>query len=656
MKKERIQYSFDVWLFIPDEDKLIMNEEDVIIDNRLSKLLDFFCQNPNIVFSRDELINKVWNGSILTDQVITQAIFELRKTLKSAERHSMGYIITVPKRGYKLDVEVQKTILIHPSMVTKTLPVSDVYENTEQPESAPTSDSSIKTQQDSPQPINGAAVIVDQPINHDEVEDSKASHKQVAQAHTQDQTETETETETENHRTHDQKNHRDNTQNNQIPLSNIHPNRNEASSKTRDSNDLTNGSAQPSANYAKSTATRNDTTTKPERTQRKPYRLAIVVSAIVIAIGVFWWSSQSSTSSSYTASSSDSDANSSINGMTDLFDSESRSSETTDKTNQVTNNQVLENHKAHASVHYLSLEPRYIYVRIDESLKNDAFKRGIVHKLMSYLTTYRDFRIVVDETLVPNSANVVSFKKKIDGDREYLDITYFNRISNFKHLGRDYLIDASSLHTTMRNMLDDLLDSFNIDIQKSILRQQISELPKQEESLQLTLESLGLTFMTLDRTDTLKKVIEANELEPDNHFLMSSRYLYELADIFLLKSSQKEKLVQKLNDRFGKKLLLAENSPTSYRVYDALAAYSLTQDNPSEAERYMTLIPRNDYNVMSMIILAKLEESKGNPAAAEEFYYETILESGYPVVLKIAQTLFFNSNISEIESKLEIVD
>ena len=635
MKKERIQYSFDVWLFIPDEDKLIMNEEDVIIDNRLSKLLDFFCQNPNIVFSRDELINEVWNGSILTDQVITQAIFELRKTLKSAERHSMGYIITVPKRGYKLDVEVQKTILIHPSMVTKTLPVSDVYENTEQ--SASTSDSSIKTQQDSPQPIN-----------HDEVEDSKAPHEQVPQAHTQDLT--------ENHRTHDQKNHRDNTQNNQTPLSNIHPNRDEASSKTRDSNDLTNGSAQPSANYAKSTATRNDTTTKPERTQKKTYRLAIVVSAIVIATGMLWWSSQSSTSSSYTASSSDSDASSSINGMTDLFDSESHSSETTDKTNQVTNNQVLENHKAHASVHYLSLEPRYIYVRIDESLKNDAFKRGIVHKLMSYLTTYRDFRIVVDETLVPNSANVVSFKKKIDGDREYLDITYFNRISNFKHLGRDYLIDASSLHTTMRTMLDDLLDSFNIDIQKSILRQQISELPKQEESLQLTLESLGLTFMTLDRTDTLKKIIEANELEPDNHFLMSSRYLYELADIFLLKSSQKEQLVKKLNNRFGEKLLSAGINPTSYRVYDALAAYSLTQDNPNEAERYMTLIPRNDYNVMSMIILAKLEESKGNPAAAEEFYYETILESGYPVVLKIAQTLFFNSNISEIESKLERVD
>jgi hypothetical protein len=280
--------------------------------------------------------------------------------------------------------------------------------------------------------------------------------------------------------------------------------------------------------------------------------------------------------------------------------------------------------------------------------------RGIVHKLMSYVTTYRNFRIIVDETLVPNSANVVSFKSKTEGDREYLDITYFNRISNFKHLGRDYLIDASSLHSTMRTMLDDLLDSFNIDIQKTILKQQISELPRQEVPLRLALESLGLTFMTLDRTDTLKKIVEANELEPDNHFLMSSRYLYELADIFLLKSSQKEQLVKKLNNQFGEKLLSAGINPTSYRVYDALAAYSLTQDNPNEAERYMTLIPRNDYNVMSTIILAKLEESKGNPAAAEEYYYETILESGYPVVLKVAQTLFFNSNISEIESKLEV--
>ncbi|CAH6911464.1 DNA-binding transcriptional activator [Vibrio chagasii] len=609
MKKERIQYSFDVWLFIPDEDKLIMDNEDVIIDNRLSKLLDFFCQNPNIVFSRDELINEVWNGSILTDQVITQAIFELRKTLKSAERHSMGYIITVPKRGYKLDVEVQKNVLITPSLQVNTVSIDEV--------------SIIDTDNHPPQTNSAQS----EPSTEQSADDALSDTGKVSANVTLQDT---------------------NIQDNQT---NTTPS--VAASKSNNSGTSTSSSTQfeePNSSHQ----TQNSSSVQPKEkpTPTKPSPLVVAVgalaaSAIIIAIGVFWWWQQSP-NESYNS------IDSSTLVTTERAYSRNHASDSDTKSNTVTNHQVIEEHKAHATVHYLSLEPRYIYVRVDENLKNNAFMRGIVHKLMSYVTTYRNFRIIVDETLVPNSANVVSFKSKTEGDREYLDITYFNRISNFKHLGRDYLIDASSLHSTMRTMLDDLLDSFNIDIQKTILKQQISELPRQEVPLRLALESLGLTFMTLDRTDTLKKIVEANELEPDNHFLMSSRYLYELADIFLLKSSQKEQLVKKLNNQFGEKLLSAGINPTSYRVYDALAAYSLTQDNPNEAERYMTLIPRNDYNVMSTIILAKLEESKGNPAAAEEYYYETILESGYPVVLKVAQTLFFNSNISEIESKLEV--
>lgn len=607
MKKERIQYSFDVWLFIPDEDKLIMDNEDVIIDNRLSKLLDFFCQNPNIVFSRDELINEVWNGSILTDQVITQAIFELRKTLKSAERHSMGYIITVPKRGYKLDVEVQKNVLITPSLQVNTVSIDEA--------------SIIDTENYPPQTSSSQSEPSAEQGNDGTLNDSGTISANV---------------------THRDTSIQDNQTNTTPSL---------AESKSNNSGTST-GSSTHFEKPNSSHQTQASSTAQPKEKPAKPSPLVVAVgalaaSAIVIAIGVFWWWLQSP-NESYNS------IDSSTLVTTERAYSRNHASDSDTKSNAVTNHQVIEEHKAHATVHYLSLEPRYIYVRVDENLKNNAFMRGIVHKLMSYVTTYRNFRIIVDETLVPNSANVVSFKSKTEGDREYLDITYFNRISNFKHLGRDYLIDASSLHSTMRTMLDDLLDSFNIDIQKTILKQQISELPKQEVPLRLALESLGLTFMTLDRTDTLKKIIEANELEPDNHFLMSNRYLYELADIFLLKSSQKEQLVKKLNNRFGEKLLSAGINPTSYRVYDALAAYSLTQDNPNEAERYMTLIPRNDYNVMSTIILAKLEESKGNPAAAEEYYYETILESGYPVVLKVAQTLFFNSNISEIESKLEV--
>ncbi|CDT37118.1 Transcriptional regulator CadC [Vibrio coralliirubri] len=608
MKKERIQYSFDVWLFIPDEDKLIMNEEDVIIDNRLSKLLNFFCQNPKIVFSRDELINEVWNGSILTDQVITQAIFELRKILKAAERHSMGHIITVPKRGYKLDVDVHKTILVPASVTTNTVSVADIEASPSTQSEAP--DTSQVSGEDKNQQVepkeDSVGHLSEQPASQESTQpvDSKSSDS------------------------------------NQGASSHVHSSHTDSSTVKA----VQHSPVNKTANDKRAPIAAN----KPQKT---PPRALMLGGVLVIALGLIGWMLKppSSTSNDLNLSSLNTAANESNQPLAD-----SNQSTEQNRLNQTADSQNLDAHKAHESVHYLSLEPRYIYVSIDDNLKTDAFKRGIIHKLMSYLTTYRDFRVVVDETLVPNSANVISFKSEIDGDREYLDITYFNRISNFRHLGRDYLIDPASLHTTMRSMLDDLLDSFNLDIQKSILKQQISELPKQEEALQLTLEALGLTFMTLDRTDTLSKIAQANELEPDNHFVMSSRYMYELADIFILRSKHKNKQVEALNKKFKKQLLNAQNNANSYRVYDALAAYFLTEDDPDQADYYLNLIPRNEYSVMSMIILAKIEESQGNPSMAEEYYYEAILESGHSVVLKVAQTMFFKSNVTEIESKLGI--
>ncbi|NOJ06215.1 CadC family transcriptional regulator [Vibrio splendidus] len=640
MKKERIQYSFDVWLFIPDEDKLIMNDEDVIIDNRLSKLLNFFCQNPKIVFSRDELINEVWNGSILTDQVITQAIFELRKILKAAERHSMGHIITVPKRGYKLDVDVHKTILVPASITTDTVSVADMnhapnafgsFPSTQSnaPDTSPVLDEDKKQQvEPKAESVTGENLISDQGSEAKTVlEEPKESSIDATSEKPASQE----------------------------PVQPVDPQ--PSASRPSDSSYVdpshTDSSTAQFIQQSPVNKTANDKQAPiaANKPQKRTSRAVMFGGAIVIALGLIWWTLKptSPTSDAFDLSSLNTAANESNQPLAD-----SNQSTEQNRLNQTADSKNLDAHKAHESVHYLSLEPRYIYVSIDDNLKTDAFKRGIIHKLMSYLTTYRDFRVVIDETLVPNSANVISFKSEIDGDREYLDITYFNRISNFRHLGRDYLIDPASLHTTMRSMLDDLLDSFNLDIQKSILKQQISELPKQEEALQLTLEALGLTFMTLDRTDTLSKIAQANELEPDNHFVMSNRYMYELADIFIMRSKNKNKQVEALNKKFKKQLLNAQNNANSYRVYDALAAYFLTEDNPDQAEYYLSLIPRNEYSVMSMIILAKIEESQGDPSMAEEYYYEAILESGHPVVLKVAQTLFFKSNITEIESKLGI--
>jgi len=45
--------------------------------------------------------------SEVTDQVVTQSIFELRKILKDGRTDATDYIVTVPKRGYKLVAPVR---------------------------------------------------------------------------------------------------------------------------------------------------------------------------------------------------------------------------------------------------------------------------------------------------------------------------------------------------------------------------------------------------------------------------------------------------------------------------------------------------------------------------------------------------------------------
>ncbi|UJF17003.1 winged helix-turn-helix domain-containing protein [Vibrio sp. SS-MA-C1-2] len=104
--KKHDQYKVDNWIFDPNENKIIVEGEEFFIDNRLSKLLLFLIKNEGVIYSRDQIINKVWQGAILTDQVVTQSIFELRKQLKQVSTENKSYIKTISKKGYKFEGEV----------------------------------------------------------------------------------------------------------------------------------------------------------------------------------------------------------------------------------------------------------------------------------------------------------------------------------------------------------------------------------------------------------------------------------------------------------------------------------------------------------------------------------------------------------------------
>lgn len=94
------------WMVTPSINQISRQGRQLTLEPRLIDLLVYFAQHPDEVLSRDELIDNVWTRNVVTSHVVTQSISELRKWLKDADEKSPEYIITVPKRGYKLTASV----------------------------------------------------------------------------------------------------------------------------------------------------------------------------------------------------------------------------------------------------------------------------------------------------------------------------------------------------------------------------------------------------------------------------------------------------------------------------------------------------------------------------------------------------------------------
>lgn len=125
-----VNYKINNWLLITTENCLYKSGKNYIIEPRITKLLAFLAKHQGIVFSRDELIEAVWDGAVVSEQVVTQSIFELRKTLKKMNEDH--WIITIPKRGYKLDIDVQQ-IYVDPTTGFKLEEFHSSHEHTNEP-------------------------------------------------------------------------------------------------------------------------------------------------------------------------------------------------------------------------------------------------------------------------------------------------------------------------------------------------------------------------------------------------------------------------------------------------------------------------------------------------------------------------------------------
>lgn len=99
-KDEDNSYEFGIIKFNIEEHWLSVEEKEVVLNKKEWDLFQLFVQNKGIVFSREQLLNKVWGYDFAGyDRTVDTHIKRLRQKLGNASH----YVKTVFKEGYKFD-------------------------------------------------------------------------------------------------------------------------------------------------------------------------------------------------------------------------------------------------------------------------------------------------------------------------------------------------------------------------------------------------------------------------------------------------------------------------------------------------------------------------------------------------------------------------
>ena len=75
--------------------------ETINLAPKVYDLLIFLCQNSHRVLSKDELMEQVWTGTLVTENAISRTLVKVRKALADDPKNPK-YIITVPRKGYRM--------------------------------------------------------------------------------------------------------------------------------------------------------------------------------------------------------------------------------------------------------------------------------------------------------------------------------------------------------------------------------------------------------------------------------------------------------------------------------------------------------------------------------------------------------------------------
>jgi len=95
-----VSYQFDDLVVDPTAFRLFKGGKPVHIEPKALQILILLLQRPETLVTKQELLSEIWPGVAVTENALTRAIAQLRKTLGD-DAEAPRYIETVPTRGYR---------------------------------------------------------------------------------------------------------------------------------------------------------------------------------------------------------------------------------------------------------------------------------------------------------------------------------------------------------------------------------------------------------------------------------------------------------------------------------------------------------------------------------------------------------------------------
>src|SRR5215510_14236891 len=99
------RYEFAEFVFDPGESLLTRSGEPVKATPRLLALLEALLDRPGRLVDKQELLDRVWGGTSVTEANLTVQVSKLRRLL--GETDERPFIETVPTRGYRWLIPVR---------------------------------------------------------------------------------------------------------------------------------------------------------------------------------------------------------------------------------------------------------------------------------------------------------------------------------------------------------------------------------------------------------------------------------------------------------------------------------------------------------------------------------------------------------------------